>query len=138
VPLGELPELPLTRSSRPFRSAVLPSTPARSRRCRSRPATWSDAEPSVRGCVVSGGTSSGKTRLLGVLSAFVPDDERLVTIEDAAELRLAKPHVVALDSRRLSPRLTPPALTADESLCPGSASRGTVEVEAAARPSSPS
>jgi len=49
--------------------------------------------------VVSGGTSSGKTTLLGVLSAYVPDSERLVTIEDAAELRLAKPHVVGLEAR---------------------------------------
>jgi pilus assembly protein CpaF len=49
--------------------------------------------------VVSGGTSSGKTTLLGVLSAFVPDGERLITIEDAAELRLAKPHVVGLEAR---------------------------------------
>ncbi len=49
--------------------------------------------------VISGGASSGKTTLLGVLSSFVPDEERLITIEDAAELRLAKPHVVALEAR---------------------------------------
>jgi len=49
--------------------------------------------------IVSGGTGSGKTTLLGVLSGFIPDDERLITIEDAAELRLAKPHVVALEAR---------------------------------------
>jgi pilus assembly protein CpaF len=49
--------------------------------------------------VVSGGTGSGKTTLLGVLASFIPDNERLVTIEDAAELRLGKPHVVALEAR---------------------------------------
>jgi pilus assembly protein CpaF len=56
----------------------------------------------VRGRInimISGGTGSGKTTLLGVLSGFIPDDERLITIEDAAELRLAKPHVVALEAR---------------------------------------
>jgi pilus assembly protein CpaF len=49
--------------------------------------------------IISGGAGTGKTTLLGVLSGFIPDDERLITIEDAAELRLAKPHVVALEAR---------------------------------------
>ena len=49
--------------------------------------------------IVSGGAGSGKTTLLGVLSGFIRDDERLITIEDAAELRLAKPHVVSLEAR---------------------------------------
>jgi pilus assembly protein CpaF len=49
--------------------------------------------------VVSGGTGSGKTSLLGVLSSFIPSDERLITIEDAAELRLSQPHVVSLEAR---------------------------------------
>ena len=49
--------------------------------------------------MVSGGAGSGKTTLLGVLSAFIPDDERLITIEDAAELRLHRSHVVALEAR---------------------------------------
>ncbi len=49
--------------------------------------------------VVSGGTGAGKTTLLGALAAFLGDDERVVTIEDAAELRLAKKHVVRLESR---------------------------------------
>jgi pilus assembly protein CpaF len=49
--------------------------------------------------VVSGGTGSGKTSLLGVLSSFIPPAERLITIEDAAELRLSQPHVVPLEAR---------------------------------------
>src|SRR5919198_4731035 len=49
--------------------------------------------------VVSGGTGSGKTTLLGVLSSFIPASERLITIEDAAELRLHQPHVVSLEAR---------------------------------------
>jgi pilus assembly protein CpaF len=52
--------------------------------------------------VISGGTSSGKTTLLGVLSSFVSQEERLITIEDAAELRLAQPHVIGLEARPAS------------------------------------
>jgi len=52
-----------------------------------------------RNVVVSGGTGSGKTTLLNVLSSFVGHDERVITIEDAAELRLRQPHVLRLESR---------------------------------------
>jgi pilus assembly protein CpaF len=49
--------------------------------------------------LVSGGTGSGKTTLLNVLSGFIPNDERIVTIEDAAELQLRQEHVVRLETR---------------------------------------
>jgi pilus assembly protein CpaF len=49
--------------------------------------------------VVSGGTGSGKTTLLNVLSNFIPDDERIVTVEDAAELQLNQPNLVSLEAR---------------------------------------
>jgi pilus assembly protein CpaF len=59
-------------------------------------------EACVRGrlnVVVSGSTGAGKTTTLNVLSSFIPDDERIVTIEDAAELQLHQDHVVRLESR---------------------------------------
>jgi len=54
---------------------------------------------SRKNTIVSGGTGSGKTTVLNVLSAYVPDDERIITIEDAAELRLKQDHWVRLESR---------------------------------------
>jgi pilus assembly protein CpaF len=49
--------------------------------------------------VVSGGTGSGKTTLLNILSSFIPDEERIVTIEDAAELQMQQEHVVRLETK---------------------------------------
>jgi len=49
--------------------------------------------------IISGGTGSGKTTMLNVLSRFIPEDERIVTIEDAAELQLKQEHVVRLETR---------------------------------------
>ncbi|MFO7830372.1 MAG: ATPase, T2SS/T4P/T4SS family [Desulfuromonadaceae bacterium] len=49
--------------------------------------------------IISGGTGSGKTTFLNLLASFVPRDERIVTVEDSAELRLEQPHVVSLEAR---------------------------------------
>ena len=59
-------------------------------------------EAAVRGklnIIVSGGTGSGKTTLLNILSAYIPDDERIITIEDSAEVQLKQEHVITLESR---------------------------------------
>jgi len=86
------------------------------RRFGTDPITWADyvrfnsvAQEMVdflQGCVLShlnilivGGTGSGKTTLLNNLSSFIPDSERIVTIEDAAELQLRQPHIVRLETR---------------------------------------
>lgn len=66
------------------------------------PKMMSFLEACVKGkmnIIVSGGTGSGKTTLLNILSGFIPNDERIITIEDAAELQLRQNHVVTLESR---------------------------------------
>jgi pilus assembly protein CpaF len=66
------------------------------------PKMMSFLEACVKGrlnVIISGGTGSGKTTLLNVISGFIPEDERIVTIEDAAEIQLKQTHVVTLESR---------------------------------------
>lgn len=52
--------------------------------------------------IISGGTGSGKTTLLNVLANYIPDNERIITVEDAAELKLGQEHVVSLESRTVN------------------------------------
>lgn len=82
-------QVPLTTEELVRRGAMTPA-------CR---AFLADAVRARRSLIVSGGTGAGKTTLLGALSAHIPADERVITIEDAAELRLQREHVVALEAR---------------------------------------
>jgi len=62
-------------------------------------------EAAVRGrlnIIISGGTGSGKTTLLNVLAGYIPENERIITVEDAAELRLGQEHIVSLESRAVN------------------------------------
>ena len=52
--------------------------------------------------IISGGTGTGKTTLLNILSGFIPDEERIITIEDAAELKLHQSHVISLETRMVN------------------------------------
>src|SRR5438876_770985 len=66
------------------------------------PAGYGPLDACVKGrlnIVVSGGTGAGKTTLLNVLSSFIPEDERIVVIEDAKELQLQQEHVLSLEAR---------------------------------------
>ena len=71
--------------------------------------------------LISGGTGSGKTTTLNVVSGFVPTNERIVTIEDAAELQLHQDHVVRMESRpatsRVAVRLRPATSSATRFVC---------------------
>jgi pilus assembly protein CpaF len=78
---------------------------------------WAACVQARLSVVVSGGTGSGKTTLLNVLSSFVPTTERLITIEDTAELQLQQPHVVrmeAVDEEKVDSRVVREAVTIRE------------------------
>jgi len=97
-------------------------------------------EACVRGnlnMLVSGGTGSGKTTLLNVLSAYIPPDQRIVTIEDAAELQLKQQHVITLESRpaNLEGKARSPSASWSETPCACGPTASSWARSAAARPS---
>jgi pilus assembly protein CpaF len=67
--------------------------------------TLREAVENRKNILISGGTGTGKTTLLNALAAFVPDDERIVVIEDTSELQIEKPNLVRLEARRDQPGL---------------------------------
>ena len=91
-PDADDPPLPAPVHARPAVGDGLGRRPTPSRCC----GRWCKAKLNV---VISGGTGAGKTTLLNALSAAVPATERIITVEDNAELRLQQPHVVTLEAR---------------------------------------
>ncbi|WP_151526319.1 CpaF family protein [Serinicoccus kebangsaanensis] len=90
------PTLTIRRFPQPFRLEELVSNGTLSTEMAELLAALVRAKANI---IISGGTGTGKTTFLNALSGVIPDDERIITIEDAAELSLQQPHVVRLESR---------------------------------------